>query len=103
VTFLAYELARQGCLCRAELPALVGSYHLTWLAPLLSRVAAGEVTRDVWRCDLVSGGMGGSGQGQHEFGGGGAGRGCGRDHALGGQDGLTERRGRPWRATRACR
>jgi hypothetical protein len=55
-------------------------------APLYSGVAAGEVTRAVWRCDLVSGGMGGSGQGQHECGGGGAGRGCGRDHALGGQD-----------------
>ena len=73
MTFLAYELARQLPLDLAR-------------APLYSRVAAGEVTRAVWRCDLVSGGMGGSGQGQHECGGGGAGRGCGRDHALGGQD-----------------
>jgi len=38
VPFLAYELARQGCLCRAGLPALVGSYHLTWLAPLFIAV-----------------------------------------------------------------
>ena len=73
MTFLAYELARQLPLDLAR-------------APLYSRVAAGEVTRAVWRCDLVSGGAGGSGQGQHECGGGGAGRGCGRDHALGGQD-----------------
>ena len=73
MTFLAYELVRQLPLDLAR-------------APLYNRVAAGEVTRAVWRCDLVSGGMGGSGQGQHECGGGGAGRGCGRDHALGGQD-----------------
>ena len=90
MTFLAYELARQLPLDLAR-------------ALLYTRVAAGEVTRAVWRCDLVSGGMGGSGQGQHESVAAVQAAAAAVTTRLVVRTGLTERRGRPWRTTRACR